>query len=101
MSEKHIKILSKINESSTDITLDNKWDKCLVDYNNYTKEYIKHYKKSIDGDTISLSKYPYMKARSEVLFQKLFDAQKKTLLTKKQIKRICQIQIKIATPCLT
>lgn len=101
MSEKHIKISSKINESSTDTTLDNKWDKCLVDYNNYTKEYIKHYKKSVEGDTISLSKYPYMKARSEALFQKLFDAQKKTLLTKKQIKRICQIQIKIATPCLT
>lgn len=101
MSEKHVNISSKINESSTDILLDNKWDKCLVDYNNYTKKYIKHYKKSIDGDAISLSKYPYMKARSEALFQKLFDAQKKTLLTKKQIKRICQIQIKIATPCLT
>lgn len=101
MSEKHIEISSKINENSNPKTLDNKWDKYLADYNNYTKEYIKHYKKSIDGDSISSTKYPYMKARLEVLFEKLFNAQKKTLLSKKQIKRMYQIQIKIAKPCLT
>lgn len=100
MSEKQMKISSKINKSSPDKTLVNKWDKYLVDYNNYTKEYIKHYKKSIEGDTASLTKYPYLKAKSELLFKKLFDAQKKTLLRQKQIKRMNQIQIKIATPCL-
>lgn len=101
MSEKQINILSKIDKIGADKTLVNKWDKCLADYNNYTKEYIKHYKKSIEGNSISLLKYPYMKARSEMLLEKLFEAKKKTLLTKKQIKRMCQIQIKIATPCLT
>lgn len=100
MSEKQMKISSKINKSSPDKTLVNKWDKYLVDYNNYTKEYIKHYKKSIEVDTASLTKYPYLKAKSELLFEKLFDAQKKTLLRQKQIKRMNQIQIKIATPCL-
>lgn len=98
MSKKHIEISSEITENSNLKTLDNKWDKYLVDYSNYTKEYIKHYKKSIEGNSISLMKYPYMKARLEVLFEKLFKAQKKNLLTKKQIKRMCQIQIKITNP---
>lgn len=101
MSEKQIKISSKINNGSPEKILTNKWDKYLVDYNNYTKEYIKHYKKSIEGNIISLTKYPYMKAKSEMLFEKLLDAQNKTLLTQKQIKRMSQIQIKIAAPCLT
>lgn len=96
-----MKISSETNKIGPDKTFVNKWDKYLVDYNNYTKEYIKHYKKSIEGDTVSFRIYPYLKAKSELLFEKLFDAQKKTLLSQKQIKRMNQIQIKIATPCLT
>jgi hypothetical protein len=94
-------IISKPIENCKNNSLKNKWDNCLDDYNNYLKEYIKHYKKSLNGNTISLSKYPYMKAKSEDLYERLTDAQKKFLLTEKQIKRIAKIQIQIANPCLT
>ncbi|SHG96118.1 hypothetical protein SAMN05443549_10947 [Flavobacterium fluvii] len=102
MDENNSRITSKIvDNGTTDKPLNTKWDKCLIDYNNYTKEYIKHYKKSIEGNSNSLSKYPYMKAKSEALCAQLFDAQEKNFLTKKQIKMICKIQIKIANTCLT
>lgn len=87
MSEKNIKIASKINTNDIYKPSNIKWDKCLVDYKNYTKEYIKHYKKSINGNCISLSIYPHMKAKSEALFAQLFLAQEKDFLTKKQIKK--------------
>jgi len=101
MSEKNIRITSKIIDNGSGKPLNTKWDKCLIDYKNYTKEYIKHYKKAIDGNSNSLSKYPYMKARSEVLYAQLLDAQEKDFLTEKQIERIYKIQIKIANTCLT
>jgi len=87
-------------ENCRDNPLKNKWNKCLDDYNNYSKEYIKHYKKSIDGNSASLSRYPYMKAKSEGLLQQLIEAQYKSLLTEKQIKKITKIQKRIANPCL-
>ena len=37
----------------------------------YVKEYLKHYKKSLKGNSISLSKYPYFKLKSESLNKKL------------------------------
>lgn len=95
-----MKITSKFIENGIDKPLNTKWDKCLVDYNNYTKEYIKHYKKSIEGNSDSLSKYPYMKAKSETLYARLFDAQKKNYLKEKQILKMHKIQLKIANPCL-
>ncbi|MBC7848061.1 MAG: hypothetical protein H7Y10_16385 [Flavobacterium sp.] len=100
MSENNIRITAKIVDNGTEKPLNTKWDKYLVDYNNYTKEYIKHYKKSIDGNSNSLSKYPYMKAKSDVLYVKLFDAKKKGVLTEKQIERFYKIQLKIANNCL-
>ena len=72
-----------------------KWTKGLDDYNNYVKEYIKHYKKSLTGNTISLAKYPYMKIKSEVLAARLKKAQDKSILTKKQNKKFSKINMKI------
>ena len=93
-------IISKKIEDCSEKPLKNKWDKCLDDYNNYLKEYIKQYKKSLNGNTNSLSKYPYMKAKSETIQNQLNYAQKKSFLTEKQIKRIAKIQTQIANPCL-
>lgn len=101
MKENEPEIISKKTKNSTGKPITKKWDKCLKDYNNYLKEYIKHYKKSLDGNILSFSKYPYMKAKSEAIYKQLLDAQNKALLTKKQIKRIAKIQTKIANPCLT
>jgi hypothetical protein len=72
-----------------------KWDKRLDDYNNYVKEYIKHYKKSLTGNPISLAKYPYMKIKSEVLAERLNKAQIKCNLTERQIKRVLKIKMKL------
>ena len=95
MEKKENTIISTTINNCAEKPLNKKWKKCLDDYNNYTKEYIKHYKKALQGNSISLSIYPYMKERSETLYEQLFDAQQQSLLTKKQIERICKIQIKI------
>lgn len=100
MKEKEAEIISKKIANYSEKSL-KKWNKCLDDYNNYLKEYIKHYKKSLNGNTVSLSKYPYMKAKSEAIYEQLSDAHKKSLLTEKQKKRLSKIQIQIATPCLS
>ena len=77
----------------------NKWEKYLDDYENYTKEYIKQYKKSLQGNLKSLSKYPYMKAKAEALCERLHAAQNKDLLSEKQLKRISKIQMKMVNAC--
>jgi hypothetical protein len=85
--------LTTINKNS----IEEKWDKRVSDYENYVKEYIKHLKKSVKGNSISLSKYPYMKVKWEALAMKLDKAQKKKLLTSKQIKKVLKTQLKIVT----
>ena len=72
-----------------------KWVSILKDYDNYITEFLKHYKKSLKGDPISLSRYPYLKSKSEDLGNKLHKAQKKELLTEKQLERIKNIKLKI------
>ena len=89
------------NESCSKKKLTTKWNKRLDDYENYTIEYIKQYKKSLKGNAISLSKYPYMKAKSEALCEQLNTAQDKDLLSKKQLKRISKIQMKMVNACGT
>lgn len=100
MMEKEVKIISKKTKKSTENPL-NKWDKYLDDYENYLKEYIKHYKKSLKGNLVSLSKYPYMKAKSEALCEQLNNAQNKAHLTENQLKRISKIQTKMLYTCCT
>ncbi|MFE3869464.1 hypothetical protein ACFX5E_15475 [Flavobacterium sp. LS2P90] len=80
-------------------TVSEKWDKRVGDYENYVKEYITHYKKSLKGNSVSLSKYPYIKVKWEALGLKLDKAQKKELLTNKQIKKVLRIQLKIVNTC--
>jgi len=88
-----------IKENYSKNLLTNKWDKCLDDYENYTLEYIKQYKKSLKGNGIALSKYPYMKARSEALCERLNDSHNKGFLTEKQLKRLSKIKMKIMHKC--
>ncbi|WP_051929303.1 hypothetical protein [Flavobacterium sp. 83] len=76
-----------------------KLNKLVDDYVNYVKEYIIHYKKSLRGNTISLAKYPYMRAKTEALGLKLNNAEEKELLTKDQIKKILKIKMKIINSC--
>lgn len=93
------KIATNIPKIKQGKSLNNKWDKYLNDYNNYFKEYMKQYGKSLSGNLVSLSKYPYMKAKSLDLYQLLVDAKNKSYLTEKQIKRITKIQMRILANC--
>lgn len=76
-----------------------KWNKKIQDYDNYVNKYLKNYKKSLQGNTVSLSKYSYMKIKSEALNTKLNKAMDKGLLTKNQIKKILKTQVKIMNEC--
>jgi hypothetical protein len=101
MNKKDIEISSNTIRNLPDKSLNIRWDKYLDDYNNYLKEYIKQYKKSLKGNLVSLSKYPYMKAKSEALCERLNDAHNKNLLTEKQLKRLSKIKMKIIYACYT
>ena len=91
--------LPTVKENFSKKPLSKKWEKCLDDYENYTKEYIRQYKMSLKGNLISLSKYPYMKVKSESLCQQLYNAQNKGILTEKQVNRMSKIQIKTLCSC--
>lgn len=91
--------LQNVPKKNKEEFVPNKWDRKLNDYNNYVKEYLKHYKKSLTGNSISLSKYPYFKAKSESLDKKLSKGIEKELLTKKQLTTVFKIQEKIVNAC--
>lgn len=93
-----ISIQNVLEKNKEEIIL-NKWDKKLNDYNNYVKEYLIHYKKSLKGNSISLSKYPYLKVKSESLSKKLNRGIEKELLTKKQLTKVFKIREKIVNAC--
>jgi hypothetical protein len=76
-----------------------KWDEKLNDYDNYVKAYLIRYKKSLKGNTISLSKYPYLKVKSESLSKKLNKGMQNELLTKKQLAKVFKIREKIVNAC--
>lgn len=98
MIQKEAEFEIKNTEKNKDSAYE-KWNKRIDDYENYVKEYITHYKKSLKGNSISLSKYPYMKVKWEALGLKLNKAKQKEILTNKQIKKVLRIQLKIVNTC--
>ena len=74
---------------------DSKWDICLDDYNNYVKEYNKHYLQAQNGDLRSLSLYPYMKEKWETVKKRLVKAYRKKRLSDRQIRRVVKINMKV------
>lgn len=93
-----ISIQNVLEKNKEELILD-KWDKKLNDYNNYVKEYLIHYKKSLKGNSVSLSKYPYLKVKSESLSKKLNKGIEKELLSKKQVSKVYKIRKKIVNAC--
>ncbi|MDI5887115.1 hypothetical protein [Flavobacterium yafengii] len=91
--------ITKVPEKNKENLITDKWDKKLNDYDNYVKEYLLHYKKSLKGNTVSLSKYPYLKVKSESLNKKLNKGIMKKLLTKKQLIKVFNIRKKIVSAC--
>lgn len=76
-----------------------KWDKYLADYKNYFKEYKRQYKNSKKGDQTALSQYPYMRAKWEVLKERIIKAHGNKCLTEKQIQKVVKINMKIVKTC--
>ena len=82
-------------EQIKDNTRDCKWDRYLDDYNNYVKEYNKHYLNAQKGDQRSIALYPYMKEKWETLKKRLIKAYNNKRLSERQIKRVIKINMKI------
>ena len=82
-------------EQIKDNTRDCKWDRYLDDYNNYVKEYNKHYLNAQKGDERSISLYPYMKEKWEALKKRLVKAYNNKRLSEKQVRRVIKINMKI------
>ncbi|HEY4618850.1 MAG TPA: hypothetical protein VIH09_11715 [Flavobacterium sp.] len=76
-----------------------KWDKYLADYKNYFKEYKRQYKNAQKGDEIALSQYPYLRAKWEVLKERILKAHGNRILTDKQIQKVVKINMKIVKAC--
>jgi hypothetical protein len=76
-----------------------KWDKYLADYKNYFKEYKRYYKNSQNGDQTALSQYPYMRAKWEVLKERIIKAHGNKCLTEKQIQKVVKINMKMVRAC--
>ena len=64
-----------------------KWDKFIEDFDNYLREYKMHYRNSQNGNEISLSLYPYMREKCEVLKGKINKANEKKHLSENQINK--------------
>lgn len=82
-------------EKKKDKVKSKKWDKYLVDYKNYFKEYKRQYKNAQKGDQTALSQYPYMRAKWEVLKERIIRAHGNKYLTEKQIQKVVKINMKI------
>ncbi|TDE27817.1 hypothetical protein E0I61_13990 [Flavobacterium ranwuense] len=99
MKKNEAKSILNVPEKNKEELILDKWDEKLNDYNNYVKEYLMQYKKSLKGNSVSLSKYPYLKVKSESLSKKLNKGIKKELLTKKQLTKVFKIRKKIENAC--
>ena len=85
--------VAEIAPERTNVSANRKWDKCLDDYNNYVKEYKMHYKKSREGNEMSLSLYPYMKEKWQALKKRINKAYQNKRLNEKQIERVVHMKI--------
>ena len=99
MKKNEIVTFLNVTEKNNEEIIPDKWDEKVNAYNNYVKEYLIHYKKSIKGNNISTSRYPYFKVKSENLSKKLNKGIKKKLLSKKQLSQVFKIREKIVNAC--
>jgi len=92
--DKSIALNSKLSEGGKD------WDKMLDDYEEYVDEYIKFYKKAIEGDLSALSLYSSIMEKATKLQTSMLDAQNNDELNIMQIQRMIEIQLKMSTAIL-
>lgn len=76
------------------------WDKMLNDYEDYVVEYLKFYKKAMEGDYSAISKYPALMQKATALQQSIAKAQNDNELSATQVQRMLKIQIKMTNAAL-
>lgn len=81
--------------SSNDETGSENWDKLLDDYEAYVDDYIRLYKKAMNGDQSALAEYPSLMEKATNLQESMTQAQSDNKLSGKQISRLTTIQTKM------
>lgn len=76
-----------VSSSSSD------WDSALDEYEEYVDEYIKFYKKAMDGDMSAMSEYASLLEKAQSMYDKLDGAQGE--MTAEQLARLNKIQMKM------
>jgi hypothetical protein len=71
------------------------WDKLLNDYEAYVDDYVKFYKKALNGDQSAVAEYPAMLEKAEKFEKSLKEAKKNNNLSAKQVTRMIKIQNKM------
>jgi hypothetical protein len=77
---------------------DDDFDQMIDDYEDYIDEYIKFYKKAMNGDLTALSNYPKMLEKAEAMDKSMSAAQGD--MTAKQVARFLKIQLKLTNAAL-
>lgn len=78
---------------------DDDFDQMMDDYEDYIDEYIKFYKKAMNGDLTALSNYPKMLEKAEAMDKSMSAAQGD--MTAKQVARFLKIQLKLTNAALS
>jgi len=86
---------SSSNETTASSSGSEDWDKMLDDYEDYVDEYIKFYKKAMNGDQSAMSEYPTLMEKATKLQTSMEKAQSNNELTASQITRMTKIQTKM------
>lgn len=70
-------------------------DKLLDDYESYVDQYIKMYKKAMNGDVSAMSEYPALMEKAQNFEESVNEAERGGRLTTEQIKRMNSINMKM------
>lgn len=81
-------------ENTKSTSKSSEWNEVLDEYEKYIDQYIKMYKKAMDGDMSAITEYASMLEKAESLENKLKNAKDGTL-TASQVKRMTKIQNKM------
>jgi len=86
------------NTVKTEIVAGDDWDKLLNEYEKYVDQYIKTYKKAMNGDMSAMTEYVKLAEKAQKLADKLEKAEDE--LTTAQLKRLAKINEKMSKALL-
>ena len=84
--------------AKSEIVAGDDWDKLLNEYEKYVDQYIKTYKKAMNGDMTAMSEYVKLAEKAQKLAEKLEKAEDE--MTTAQLKRYAKITEKMSKALL-